>query len=381
MRLLTCVFFCSAMAAGEKAVRRLAPFVEKNDLLNALFFNAEKSPVAFTQPNTVWNFVKEWNVWGLKKKDVWDFFHAHAPELQKIRPKRQQFERLWTFAYGLNDRWQCDLLDWKRGPHVRFILTKIDVFSRKVNAKVISSKGGAVVARAFKEILGEDGIPKRLQTDQGKEFFNRDFARVLKDLDIRHYFVHSAMKAAVVERFNRTLRSTLKALFERFPQTSIKIAVAQAVKGFNARIHSVTQMAPDDINQENHGLVLQTIMSHRDDMAQSAPDTRFRLKVGDRVRIATHPNQFDKGAAGTFTREVFVITHSFTRYPHKNIPIYKVKDLLGRPVQGIHYEPQLQKASSPQGDKVNPIVIRRHKPSGRKLVRYPDYPKDFEEWI
>lgn len=143
------------MAATSRVARFLQPFVEKEDLLNALFFNAEKSPVAFTQPDTVWNFVKEWNVVGLKRKDVFDFFKSRASELQKIKPRRKRFPRLWTFAYGLNDRWQCDLLDWKRGPHVRFILTKIDLFSKKANAKVISSKSGPVVTEAFKEILRE----------------------------------------------------------------------------------------------------------------------------------------------------------------------------------------------------------------------------------
>lgn len=369
------------MAATSRVARFLQPFVEKEDLLNALFFNAEKSPVAFTQPDTVWNFVKEWNVVGLKRKDVFDFFKSRASELQKIKPRRKRFPRLWTFAYGLNDRWQCDLLDWKRGPHVRFILTKIDLFSKKANAKVISSKSGPVVTEAFKEILREDGFPQRLQTDQGKEFFNKHFVRVLKDAGITHYFVHSKMKASVVERFNRTLRSALKGYLERFPKTPIKTAVANVVRGFNSRPHSSTTFAPDDINSENHGLVLQKIMEDRDEMAKAAPPAKFGLKSGDRVRVATHPNQFGKEAEGTFSREVFVVEKSFVRHPHPEIALYRLKDLLGRPLEGIHYEPELQKVSSPQGDKTDPIIIKRDKRSGRKLVKYKDYPEDFEEWI
>ena len=369
------------MAASARVRNFLAPFVEKEDLLKALFFNAEESPVAFTQPNTVWNLLKEWNVAGVKKKDVEDFYRAHAAELQKIKPARKRFDRLWTFAYGLNDCWQCDLLDWKKGPHVRFILTKIDVFSRQVNAKIISSKNGEVVTAAFEKILEEDGVPSRVQTDKGKEFFNQHFGRLLDTKDVKHYFVHSKMKAALVERFNRSLRSVLQAYFENKPKTPIKTALANAVRGFNSRSHSFTGFAPDDINQENHGLVLQKMLQDRNEMASAAPKVNFKLKEGDRVRVATHPEQFQKEAKGTFTQEVFVISRRFVRHPHVNIPLYKIKDLLGKPVEGIHYEPELQKVSSPQGDKVNPKIIKRDRRSGRVLVKYPDYPADYQEWI
>ena len=359
----------------------LDPSTSKDDLLNALFFNVEQSPVAFQQPNTVWKLLKEWNVKGLKKKDVDSFYRRNAAELQYVRPRRKKFDRLWTFAMGLNHTWQADLMEWKRGLHVRYILTKIDVFSRQVNAKVLSNKSGPVVARALMEIIEEDGKPTYLHTDQGKEFFNQHVDREMTTLGVKQYFVHSDVKASVVERFNRTLRNTLNPLFRRNPQANIKESLSDVIRAYNARTHSYHRYAPADITLDNHGAILQNVLQNREDMAKSPPEPRYAFKVGDRVLVAYHPSQFRKEGAGTFGEEIFVVVSRGTRRSQPHIPVYKLQDRLKRPLDGIHYTAQLQKVDPPRGDKVDPIVKRIDKRTGKKLVTYPGFPKDFEEWI
>lgn len=48
--------------------------------------------------------------------------------------------------------------------------------------------------------------PDRLQTEKGKEFFNEDFQSLLKANKIKHFASESNQKAAVVKRFNQTLK-------------------------------------------------------------------------------------------------------------------------------------------------------------------------------
>ena len=48
--------------------------------------------------------------------------------------------------------------------------------------------------------------PRRLQTDKGKEFFNSNFQARMKRHGIQHFASESEQKAAVVERFNRTIK-------------------------------------------------------------------------------------------------------------------------------------------------------------------------------
>ena len=48
---------------------------------------------------------------------------------------------------------------------------------------------------------------------KGKEFYNNQVQKLFKDKNINHYTVFSQYKAAVVERFNRTLREKLSRYF------------------------------------------------------------------------------------------------------------------------------------------------------------------------
>ena len=56
----------------------------------------------------------------------------------------------------------------------RFILTEIDSFSRYAWARALRIKSGKQVTVAFEDIFKEGRIPRRMQTDQGNEFENRD---------------------------------------------------------------------------------------------------------------------------------------------------------------------------------------------------------------
>ena len=91
-----------------------------------------------------------------------------------------------------------------------FLLTVVDVFSKYGFAKPLLNKKGCTVLKAFQEIL-TDSIrkPVNCQTDMGAEFTNRKFKRVLHDMGINYYVKFSENKAAVVERFNRTLKTKM----------------------------------------------------------------------------------------------------------------------------------------------------------------------------
>ena len=52
--------------------------------------------------------------------------------------------------------------------------------------------------------------PRKLQTDRGKEFYNSHIKRVLNRYRVHHFSTDQPLKAQIVERFNRTLRETLK---------------------------------------------------------------------------------------------------------------------------------------------------------------------------
>ena len=75
---------------------------------------------------------------------------------------------------------------------MRYLLTHIEVLSKFAWVLALKSKRGMAVCVALRHLLENEPTPRRsvkLQTDQGKEFYNR----------------HVQPKAVVAERFNPAL--------------------------------------------------------------------------------------------------------------------------------------------------------------------------------
>ena len=74
----------------------------------------------------------------------------------------------------------------------------------------LKDKTGKTLKEAFQVIFKTGRQPIRLQTDRGTDFTNGVFQKVLKENDV-HFFTtyNDETKASIVERFNRTLKTTM----------------------------------------------------------------------------------------------------------------------------------------------------------------------------
>ena len=124
----------------------------------------------------------------------------------------------------LNERWMCDLLDYKsRSPDKndgnRMALVCIDVFSRMLYAELLKTKEPGEVAEAFKRIQREargrvrirgrtQVIPKEVSTDSGAEF-KGVFSDMLADEGISQRFKESTNSLAVVDAAINWIKTTI----------------------------------------------------------------------------------------------------------------------------------------------------------------------------
>ena len=73
------------------------------------------------------------------------------------KPVRRNFHRRETFAKGIDDLFQADLADMQNlsrfNDGYRFILTCVDVFSKRAFAIPLKDKRGPSVAEAFEKIF------------------------------------------------------------------------------------------------------------------------------------------------------------------------------------------------------------------------------------
>ena len=215
-----------------------------------------------------------------------------------------------------------------------------------------------------------------LQTDKGSEFINSTFQQMLRRHNVHFYTSENDdIKASVVERFNRTLKSKMFRYFT-FKNTWRYVDVLQQlVKSYNATYHRSIGMPPNEVNANNEGLVRARLYPPK-----STKKPRWRYNVDDTVRIvATRHSPFAKGYTAKWTREHFKIV---SRLP--TVPVtYTLSDLMDEPIKGKFYEPELQKVTPRERFAIDRILKTRRGADGKiaYYVSWLGYPSKFNSWI
>ena len=174
----------------------------------------------------------------------------------------------------------------------RYLLTMINVFLKYAVVVPLKNKDAKSVTDAFGSIFALGRNPLKLQTDKGREFVNDTLQTMLKDLEIQFYTTSKDdIKASVVERFNRTLKTKLWEYFTHRNTHKFTDLLQDMVHSYNHTYHRTIGCAPVDINDENSTKIFER-MYGKDDR-QHAVTTKF--KIGDKVRISKTRRTFEKG--------------------------------------------------------------------------------------
>lgn len=267
---------------------------------------------------------------------------------------RVNFPRRRVIVRGLDELFQADLVEMlpyaKLNRGFRYILVVIDVFSKFVWTAALKNKTAQSVTKAIKDIFITDKrIPKNLQTDAGKEFFNKDFENLMKKYNINHYSTFSSKKASVVERVNRTLKSMMWRDFSMQGSYKWISLLPKITHKYNSTIHSTIKMKPADVNAKNEKQLLNTVYSF---IKLSSP---VKFKVGEFVRISKHRNAFVKGYTPNWSNEIFTIN----QIKYTNPTTYILKDHSDQIIRGGFYEHELQKAKYPNVYLVEKVLKRK----------------------
>ena len=291
------------------------------------------------------------------------------------KPIRRNFERRKYVTRGVNEQWQADLVEMqhhaRENEGMRYILFVIDIFSRYTYAEPLKTKSGPDVATALESIIKKSTEPpKYLQTDLGKEFYNQHVSQMLNRYNIELFSVYSEMKAALVERVQRTIKEKMYRGFTFQGNYKWLDLLPKVLESYNNSYHRGIKHIPSKVNKDNETNVF--IKQYSDLKKGDAAVAKF--KVGDEVRISKARTVFAKGYEEKWTDEVFTITKINKKY--KPI-LYTLNDYDGEEVQGSFYADELQKIDN--SEKVYRIerVIRTriNKETGKKeaYVKWKGY--------
>lgn len=288
------------------------------------------------------------------------------------KPARRNFRRRGVVIKGIDDLWQADLVDMSAflsdNQGFKFLLTVIDTFSKFAWAAPIKNKSGGEVARAMETILNQKRVPRNLQTDDGKEFFNKTFKQLMKKFEINHYSTYSSLKASIVERFNRTLKHFMWKEFSMNGNYHWINLLGRLIKKYNMTKHRTIKMKPVDVGPSNEIKLLSTV--YRKVNVTSKP----KLKKGDYVRISKHKHVFEKGYTPNWSTEIFRVDQIKNTEPRT----YTLKDYQGNLIKGGFYELELLQTKQPDVYLVEKILKRR---GDRVLVKWLGFTSDHNSWI
>ena len=128
----------------------------------------------------------------ITKKEVSEFLREQEVyQLHKEVHRKKEY--LKTFVGHLAEQIQIDLIDMRKygryNEGYNWIIAMIDIFSRYAFTIAVKSKSGKDVLNGFVKLMEEfkkrfGKYPKRVQADEGKEFWNTNFSEYLKHKNI-----------------------------------------------------------------------------------------------------------------------------------------------------------------------------------------------------
>jgi hypothetical protein len=294
------------------------------------------------------------------------------------KPYRLRFRRRRTFAKGIDDLWQADLVDLTslamHNDNYKFLLVVIDVFSRYGYCVPLKSKSGATLTAAFSTLV-RDKKPAMLQTDKGTEFRNTIFQKFLADNFIRFYTSENEdIKCALVERFNRTLKTRMWRYFTHASTLRYLDILEGLLEAYNSTVHSSIKMEPSSVSPQNSKEISERLYPPK------KPIKTWKFEINDKVRLRQARKAFVKGYLPSWTEEIFSIKRRVPSDP----PTYEIADWGNEPVRGRFYAEELQKISvkEDQTFKVDKILkTKREGGKTRYFVSWLGYPSKFNSWV
>ena len=224
---------------------------------------------------------------------------------------------------------------------MRYVLTVIDSFSKFAYAFPLKNKGGPAVEKAFESLFNKlKHNPNVLLTDKGKEFFNSNVRNLLKKHKIKHVTSENEdIKAAIVERFNKTLKTKIYRYLTHTGKKQYLSILPDLLRNYNASYHRSIKTVPKNVTESNRLEIYHNLYADDIDKQFTTKPKKYKFQIDDSVRISISKAQFERSFQPRWSREIFKIHSRLPTRPR----VYKIRDAKGEIILGSFYEAELQK--------------------------------------
>ena len=357
----------------------------ENDLRNN--YTSPGYPIAFGGINTIFNYYNGI----LDKEKIKEILTSI--ESYTLHREFHKNQRNPTYVHFKRYQFQMDLVDIQSlasdNDGASYLLTCIDIFTRKAWVRVLTSKHAKFVLEGFKSILREAvNPPKTVTFDRGSEFRNKLFKDFCDQNNIEVRTPDSSIHAAFVERFNRTLQSLLyKYMSENETNRFINVydkdgnhipVLSKLMETYNNRKHRMTGFSPNEADKDDESTHLAIRLRQSKEQEKIKPRP-IKFKVGDKVRISKIKGKFGRGYQPSTQLEIFRIYQIKSK---SKIPMYVLESDDGKEIlEGAFYDFELTKVT---GDTFRiEKVLKTEKRKGKTwhYVKWKGYNDSYNSWI
>lgn len=345
--------------------------MDKDSLANEKYYDL-KSPGSY---GGISRFYREMKEHGWTLEECKEFLKKqNTYTLHKERVYR--FPRNKIITYFPDFQHQIDLMDMqnyaRENDGYKYILVIIDCFTRYCWLKALKDKSAKSLKAAFEKLYADIPIPERVQTDQGREFNNREMKKLFDDHEILYFTTRGpGFKCAMVERLIRTLKNILFRYFTRQGNHRYIGILDELAESYNNSYHRMIKMTP----KEARSAPLDSLKVNFTEIVTKK--RKPSMKPGQSVRIAYDRNKMDRGYMQTYLDPVWKV-----KSVHKSdgIPMYQLEDDDNR---RRFYSRQIQ----PVGDiayRVEKVLRTRVNPRTKKteyFVKWLGYPMSECSWV
>ena len=262
------------------------------ELLKDLYYNPK---IGFIGPEKLYQKAKPLNP-NITMKDVQNFLNAQEVYQLTQQPKPPKEYSSITAPY-IRYNYQIDLMVYDRYTfhNYKYILVVIDVYSRYVQARPLTTRQFPVIMKNLEEIFSDMGIPENINCDL--EFNTHQFEDYCKKHKITVWFSdpNEINKNAIVERFNRTLANMIQKWRISTKHYDWYSVLPDLIDNYNNTIHGTTKNTPAAIWNEK------AVNEQEYNFVES------KFNIGDKVRIKIEKSIFSKGDAISYSKEVYTI--------------------------------------------------------------------------
>ena len=153
---------------------------------------------------------------------------------------------------------------------------------------------------------------------------------------IQHFDSESQQKAAVVERFNRTIKTRIWTYLSYRDTVRWLDIFQDLVDAYNNSRHRSISMSPADVQKKDENRLWVRLFADGD------THLKPQIPQGAMVRASSHNTIFDKGYMPNWTKEHFTVSEAVPPRKGTKLRVYKLVDYNDEDVKGSWYSEELQ---------------------------------------